>query len=88
MYVSSDDKTDKSLATTDLSYLCNVISQAAFQLQLAKPRQPWKEPLEKVLTLAEAGDVDLLDPNDKGRRFILGQLDLPSQQEQELLHMI
>ncbi len=81
----SDKDDDSSLATTDLSYLCNVISQGAFQMGLPKPRQPWKEPLAKVLTLAEAGDVDLLDAQDKGRKFILGQIDLPALQTWKLL---
>ena len=81
----SDKNTDDTLATTDLSYLCNVVSQAAFQLKLPKPRQPWKETLPKVLTLADIGDMSLLNENDKGRSFILGQLDLPALQEQKII---
>lgn len=85
LYVMDKEEGDDSLATTDLSYLCNVISQAAFQMQLPKPRQPWKEPLSKLLPLAEAGNMALLNENDKGRRFILGQLDLPATQEQRII---
>ena len=76
---------DETLAKTDLSYLCNVILQAAFQLKLPEPRQPWKETLPKVLTLAEAGDISLLNENDKGRKFILGKLDIPAKQDQKII---
>ena len=85
LYVMEKEDIDDSLATTDLSYLCSVISQAAFQMNLPKPRQPWKEPLTKLLPLSEAGDMSLLNEHDKDRRFIMGLLDLPATQAQEMI---
>lgn len=68
---------------TDLKYLCSVIKEAAKVMEIAPPRQPWKEPLAEVIPLHAIGDMALLDANDPGRRVILGVMDLPQMQAQQ-----
>ncbi len=80
--VNEDTERDDS-AMTDLRYLCNVISETARLLHLDPPRQPWKEPLAPVIPLHSIGDMSLLDPNDHGRRVVLGVIDLPQMQDQQ-----
>ncbi len=81
--VLEDEEEDNPDQDNDIKYLCNLIRETAKEMNLDPPRQPWKEPLAKVIPLADIGDPSLLDANDPGRRVILGVVDLPQMQDQQ-----